>query len=118
MAARGLPAAVLAVLLLPAVAMAHAELISSDPAANASLAEAPDALTMTGNPISRAMRSPAAASETGGEPGMIGSPLATAALRAETLSPTAASTAGGGPTKARPADSTARAKSARSERKP
>ena len=49
---------------------------------------------------------------------MIGSPLATAALRALTLSPTAASTAGGGPTKASPADSTAWAKSARSERKP
>ena len=49
---------------------------------------------------------------------MIGSPAATAAARALTLSPTLESTLSGGPTKIMPAASTAAAKSARSDRKP
>ena len=78
-----------------------------------------DALSRTGKPISSAAARAAAASVTRSvSPGTIGTPASRIRRRASVLSPITAIVAGLGPTKTSPASSTARAKSARSARKP
>ena len=76
-----------------------------------------EALTRTGNPISVAAPTTSRSSVTSTD-GRTGTPAATIRRLAESLSPIAAITSGGGPTHVSPASITALAKPAFSERNP
>ena len=80
----------------------------------------PDALMMTGYPISLAMRKFSSTSGPSGpsEPDTQGTPAAFMTLMAETLSPIRRMVSARGPTKMKPLFSTRSAKSAFSDRKP
>ena len=78
-----------------------------------------EALIISGKPIACASSRAVAASATRpSEPGTTGTPAFNAAPRADALSPIARIVSPLGPTKIRPAASTASAKAAFSERKP
>jgi hypothetical protein len=78
----------------------------------------PVAFTITGKPISRACATASSAVSSSPVPAIIGTPAARASARAVCLPPNASSCSGVGPTNPMPASSTARAKSAFSDRKP